>query len=71
MRLLAEMEVDEELVDEDIEIVHRLSGVDGIYRQTESGDDEGESFESINSGSDSDIYEADPVLDVSDHLSCQ
>lgn len=32
MRLLAEMEVDEELVDEDIEIVCCLSGVDELHR---------------------------------------
>ncbi len=53
-------------------IVHHLSAVVGVPAQVGSGDDEGESFETITSGSDSDIYEAEPDKDiVSDHSFCR
>jgi len=59
-RLLAEMQIDEELSDEDMEIdnPHHLAVVGGRSR-AESGDDGGESFESISSGPDSDFDEDD------------
>ena len=53
-RLLAEMQVGKEMFDKDMEIdnPHHLATVGGCS-QAESGDDRGESFESISSGSDS------------------
>jgi hypothetical protein len=63
VRLLAEMQVDEDMFDEDMEIdnPHHLAVVGG-RSQVESGDDDGESFESISSGpgSDSDDSEDEP-----------
>jgi len=58
VRLLAEMQVDEEMFDEDMEIdnPHHLDVV-GMRSRVESEDNEGESFESISSGPDSDSDE--------------
>jgi len=63
MRLLAKMQVDEEMLDEDMEIdnPHHLAAVGGRSR-ADSGDDGGESFESISSGPDSDFGEDGPTL---------
>jgi hypothetical protein len=55
VRFLAEMQVDEEMFDEDMEIdnPHHLAEV-RVQNRVESGDEGGESFESISSGLDSD-----------------
>jgi hypothetical protein len=72
VRLLAEMQVDEEMFDEDMEIdnPHHLAVVGVPVRSrvdsVESGDDGGESFESISSSPDSDSDEDEPASVVSD-----
>jgi hypothetical protein len=63
MRLLAEMQVDEEMFDEDMEIdnPHHLAVVGAPGRVRSRVESEGESFESISSSPDSDSDEDKPV----------